>query len=491
MDINIYNDMAKRTGGEIFVGVVGPVRTGKSTFIKGVMEQIMLPNITDEFDAKRARDEMPQSAAGRTVMTAEPKFIPDEAVSVTLADGASFKMRIVDCVGFIVEGAGGLSEDGQPRMVKTPWSEQEMSFEEAAMIGTKKVIADHSTVAVLVTCDGSFGDIPRENYISAEELAVKELKAEGKPFCIIVNSADPSSEKAEALALSLEERYSAPVALIDCAHVDREDIDNIFMMILDEFPIRELNVDFPGWVSALPHSHRLFSSFTGTVRACAEEIGNMGDVKTIFEKAKMNPDIGDVQISSLDMSNGVASVYLSPQEDAYYSTLSELTGIEALNEDNLFTAVCELAEIKRKYDKVKEALDDVNEKGYGIVMPDISDLVLEEPEIVRQSGGYGVRLRASARSVHMIKANIETEINPIVGTEQQSEELISYLTREFEENPTMIWSTDLLGKSLNELVNEGLRSKLQNMPDESRTKLSETLEKIINEGSGGLICIIL
>lgn len=491
MDINIYNDMAERTGGEIFVGVVGPVRTGKSTFIKGIMEEMMLPNIADEYDLKRARDEMPQSAAGRTVMTAEPKFIPDEAVSVSIGEGTSFKMRLVDCVGFLVEGAGGHLEDGQPRMVKTPWSETEMTFEEAASIGTKKVISEHSTVAMLVTCDGSFGDIPRENYIPAEELAVRELKAQGKPFCIIVNSADPSSEEAEALALSLENKYSAPVALIDCAHVDKEDIDNIFMLILDEFPVTELNVDFPGWVMSLPDKHPLLASFTETVRVCAEEITKMGDVRTVFEKARMNPDIGDVRISELDMSSGVGCVELLPEEGAYFRILEELTEIKADNADALFRSMCELAEIKKKYDKVEAALNDVNEKGYGIVMPDISELVLEEPEIVRQSGGYGVRLRASARSVHMIKANIETEINPIVGTEQQSEELISYLTREFAENPTMIWNTDLLGKSLYELVNEGLRSKLQNMPDESRTKLSETLEKIINEGSGGLICIIL
>lgn len=491
MDINIYNDMAKRTGGEIFVGVVGPVRTGKSTFIKGVMEEIMLPNINDEYDAKRARDEMPQSAAGRTVMTAEPKFIPDEAVDVTIGDGVNFKMRLVDCVGFLVEGAGGHLEDGQPRMVKTPWSEEEMTFEEAASIGTKKVISEHSTVAMLVTCDGSFGDIPRESYVPAEELAVRELRAQGKPFCIIVNSADPLSESAEQLALSLEKKYSAPVALIDCAHVDREDIDNIFMLILDEFPVTELNVDLPGWVTSLPVGHPMFASFTDTVRVCAEEITKMGDVRAVFERAQMNPDIGEVRISHLDMSNGTGNIELLPEEGAYYRILGELTGIKADNADELFRSMCELAEIKKKYDKVASALNDVNEKGYGIVMPDISELVLEEPEIVRQSGGYGVRLRASARSVHMIKANIETEINPIVGTEQQSEELISSLTREFEEDPTMIWNTNLLGKSLYELVNEGLHSKLMNMPDDSRAKLSETLEKIINEGSGGLICIIL
>ncbi len=491
MDKNIYSDMAKRTGGEIFVGVVGPVRTGKSTFIKGVMEQIMLPNIENEYDAKRARDEMPQSAAGRTVMTAEPKFIPDEAVAVTLGDGVNFKMRLVDCVGYLVEGAGGHLEDGQPRMVKTPWSEEEMTFEKAAETGTRKVIEEHSTVSMLVTCDGSFGEIPRENYVEAERRVASELKALGKPFCVILNSADPESEEAERLALSIEKEYAAPVALINCQQIDREDIDNIFMMLLDEFPVCEISVDFPEWMKNLPQEHPIVNSFISTVKACADEISTMGDVTSVFEKAGMNPDIGEVEVKSIDMSKGVARISFIPEEGAYYRILSEISGINVENEDQLFSELCKLSEVKREYDKVSSALNDVNEKGYGIVMPDISELQLEEPEIVRHSGGYGVRLRASARSVHMIKANIETEISPVVGNEQQSEELITYLTREFAENPTMIWNTELLGKSLYELVNEGLRAKLQNMPDESRTKLSETLEKIINEGSGGLICIIL
>ncbi len=491
MDRNIYNDMAKRTGGEIFVGVVGPVRTGKSTFIKGFMEQMMLPCIENEYDAKRARDEMPQAAAGRTVMTAEPKFIPDEAVNVRVGDGAYFKMRLVDCVGYLVPGAEGHLEGGEPRMVKTPWREEAIPFAEAAEIGTKKVIEEHSTVSLLVTCDGSFGDIPRENYVQAEERAVRELAALGKPFCIIVNSADTDSDEAVSLALSLEEKYGAPVALVDCQHLDREDVDNIFMLLLDRFPVCGIEVAYPRWMRNLSADHPLISSFSSTVRACADEIEYMGDVARVFEKAKINPDVGDVAVESLDASTGMASVAMMPEPDAYYRILSQLSGVDADDDDKLFSALCDLADVKKKYDKVKAALEDVNEKGYGIVMPDISELVLEDPEIVRQSGGYGVRLRASARSVHMIKANIETEINPVVGTEQQSEELISNLTRELEADPTSIWNTELLGKSLYDLVNEGLRSKLQNMPDESRTKLSETLEKIINEGSGGLICIIL
>lgn len=483
--------MAKRNGGEIFVGVVGPVRTGKSTLIKRLMDEIMLPNIKNEYDAMRARDETPQSAAGRTVMTAEPKFIPDDAVEVTLADGASFKMRLVDCVGYLVEGAGGHLENGEPRMVKTPWSDEPMPFSEAAELGTKKVISEHSTVALLVTCDGSFGEIERENYEPALERIARELDVLGKPYCIIVNSADPQGEAAINYATSVEQRYGAPVALVNCAQIDREDIDNIFMLLLEKFPVTEIDVSYPEWMKNLPEDHTLVTSFADTVRACAEEIDCMGDISAVFEKAKMNPEISEITINKLDMSTGKADIYVMPNQDAYFRILSEISGIDVGNEDKLFYQLCEIAKIKEKYDKVESALNDVNEKGYGIVMPDISELVLEEPEIVQQSGAYGVRLRASARSVHMIKANIETEINPVLGSEQQSEELISYLTDQFEENPTMIWNTELLGKSLYELVNEGLRAKLSNMPDESQAKLSETLERIINEGSGGLICILL
>lgn len=491
VDRNIYRELAERTGGEVFVGVVGPVRTGKSTFIKRMMETVVLPNMEDEYGREKAKDEMPQSAGGRTVMTAEPKFIPDEAVAVSIGENARMKMRLIDCVGFLVPGAEGTTENGEPRMVHTPWSEEAIPFEQAAEIGTVKVIRDHSTVGILVTTDGTVGDLPRENYVEAEERVVKELRDLGKPFCVILNSADPEKKEAEELALSLEKRYGAPVALVNCFDLDGEDIEHIFGMILEQFPVTEIRVELPEWMSALPEGHPMMTSFVETVKTCAADITQMGDVERVFANAPVNPDIAEAAVKVLDLSTGKAAVSLLPEENSYYQTLAELSGIPVDGEEDLFCTVCELAETKRKYDKVRAALDEVAEKGYGIVMPELSELQLEEPEIVRQSGGYGVKLRASAKSIHMIRANIETEINPIVGTEEQSEQLLSSLMKGFEEDPARIWETDLLGKSLYELVTDGLHAKLQNMPEESRSKLSETLERIINEGSGGLICILL
>ena len=491
INTKIYSDISKRTGGELYVGVVGPVRTGKSTFVKKFLEEMMLPNILNEYDRTRARDVMPQSASGKTVMTAEPKFIPDEAVEVVLSDNAAVKMRLIDCVGYLVPGAVGHTENGEPRMVKTPWHENEIPFEQAAEEGTSRVITDHSTVAMLVTCDGSFGDIPRENYIEAEERIVSELKALNKPFCVIMNTSDPESTNSVELALNLENRYGCPVALLNCLEIDSEDIDNIFSMLLYEFPVTEIDVNFPEWMKYLPEGHHLTGSIVESTKACIDEIHNMGDIKSVFSKINLNPNISEANVTKMDMSSGSVEIDILPEAGIYYKTLEEITGLDLENESKMFSAVCELSDIKRKYDRVSSALEEVESKGYGIVMPDISELELDEPEIVRQAGNYGVKLRASAKSIHMIKATIDAEINPIVGTEQQSEDLIAYLTNEFQENPTMIWNTDLLGKSLYDLVNEGLRSKLQNMPDESRVKLSETLEKIINEGCGGLICIIL
>ncbi|MBQ7170726.1 MAG: stage IV sporulation protein A [Clostridia bacterium] len=491
VDRDIYRELSERTGGEVFVGVVGPVRTGKSTFVKRMMEILVLPNMEEEYERQKAQDAMPQSAGGRTVMTAEPKFIPDEAVAVSVGENARMKMRMIDCVGFMVPGAEGTTENGEPRMVHTPWSEEAIPFEEAAELGTVKVIRDHSTVGILVTTDGTVGDLPRENYEEAEQRAAEELKRIGKPFCIILNSADPEREESETLALELEKRYGAPVALVNCFDLDGEDIKEIFGMILEQFPVTEIRVELPEWMNALPEGHPLMASFLETVRTCASDITQMGDVKRVFANAPVNPDIAEATVKELDLSTGRATVALFPEESSYYQTLAELSGLALGGEEDLFCTVCELAETKKKYDKVKTALDEVAEKGYGIVMPELSELQLEEPEIVRQSGGYGVKLRASAKSIHMIKANIETEINPIVGTEEQSEQLLSSLMKGFEEDPARIWETDLLGKSLYELVSDGMRAKLRNMPEDSRGKLSETLERILNEGSGGLICILL
>jgi len=487
---NIYRDIAERTNGEIYVGVVGPVRTGKSTLIKKFMEKLVMPNIENAYDRERARDEMPQSAAGKTVMTTEPKFIPDEAVEVTLDDNAHLKVKVIDCVGYIVPDALGQFENGQPRMVNTPWREEPMPFKEAAEFGTKKVITDHSTIGMLVTCDGTICDIPRESYVEAEEKVVSELKAINKPFAIVLNSARPNDPKAVELALELEEKYDAPVALVNCLELEAEDIKHILALILMEFPIKEVAVKLPAWTNALDNNHWLIKNLHDAIMLNAGKASKMEDVKETFSKISSDY-ITAARVDEMNLGNGNVEVALELNGDLYYRVLSELTGFEIATEEDLIRLMRELAEVKVKYDKVEQALSDVETKGYGIVMPEVGDLRLEEPEIVKQPGGYGVRLKAAAPSIHMIKADIETEINPMVGSEQQSEEFVRFLLNEFEEDRTKIWESNIFGKTLYELVTEGLHNKLSNMPDDARAKLSETLQRIINEGSGGLICIIL
>ncbi|MGM9683353.1 MAG: stage IV sporulation protein A [Eubacteriales bacterium] len=488
---SIYRDIAERTGGDIYIGVVGPVRTGKSTFIKRFMESLVLPNIDNSYSKDRARDEMPQSAAGKTVMTTEPKFVPDEAVTINLDDVASMRVKMIDCVGYIVNDALGTIENGQPRMVHTPWQEEPMPFVEAAEMGTEKVIKEHSTIGMLVTTDGTVGEIPRESYVPAEERVVSELKSIGKPFAMILNSADPSNEKSVELAYELEAKYNVPVALVSCIDLDAEDIRHILELVLHEFPVTEIKLSTPNWMSALEPSHRIKSSVNASVRSCADRIHKMGDIRDAFTSLVDNEYIDSYTVDEIDLGTGRASLRLNFDPSLYYSVISELTGFEIADEEELIALLKNLSEMKSQYDRVSEALEMAEEKGYGIVMPTVDELHLDEPEIVKQSGGYGVRLSASARSIHMIRANIETEISPMVGTEQQSEDLIKYLLKEFESDPAKIWDSNVFGKSLYELVNEGLHTKLEHMPEESRTKLSETLERMINEGSGGLICIIL
>ncbi len=488
---SIYQDIATRTGGDIYIGVVGPVRTGKSTFIKRFMEALVLPNIAGEYDRDRARDEMPQSAAGRTVMTTEPKFIPDEAVPVMLDGNASLRVKMVDCVGYLVPDALGTVEEGLPRMVHTPWQEEAMPFCEAAEMGTHKVITEHATIGMLVTTDGTIGEIPRESYLEAEERVVSELKALGKPFAIILNSAMPSGENAVALAYELESKYRVPVALVNCLDLDAEDIRHILALILHEFPVTELCLHLPTWTDAIDREHPIRRSLNTSIRDFAAKITRTGDITDALSILRENEYVKSGTLSHLDLGTGMADIEVALGDGLYYRVLSELTGFSVDGEEELFRLMKELAVMKAEHDKVNDALRNAEENGYGIVMPDIEDLHLEEPVIVKQAGGYGVRLRAAAQSLHIIRANIETEINPIVGTEQQSEDLVKYMLKEFEEDPKSIWESNMFGKSLYELVNEGLHTKLEHMPTESRTKLSETLERIINEGSGGLICIIL
>ncbi|MBR2473909.1 MAG: stage IV sporulation protein A [Clostridia bacterium] len=488
---NIYSDIASRTGGDIYIGVVGPVRTGKSTFIKRFMEQLVLPNMTDGFERERARDEMPQTAAGRTVMTTEPKFVPDNAVEISVGNNTVMRVKLADCVGYVVPEALGTVENGQSRMVLTPWSESPMPFEEAAEIGTKKVINEHSTVGIMVTTDGTIGELPRQVYVEAEKRVVSELKALGKPFAILLNSAEPGSEKAIKLALELEKSYGAPVALVSATELNAEDIRHLMELLLLEFPVKMIDVELPSWVSALGYEHSLVRSLREKVTECASGIRKLGEIPNAFNALFENEYVKDAYITSTDCGKGVTYLEIKLKDRLYYDVISELTGFAIDSEEALVNQMKELAAIKERYDKIEEALNMAEESGYGIVMPSVQDLTLAEPEIIKRSGSYGVKLKASAPSIHMIKANIETEINPIVGTEQQSEDLIRYLLSEFDESPDKIWSSNLFGKTLYELVAEGLHAKLDNMPDDARAKLGETLERIVNDGSGGLICILL
>ena len=491
MEYSIYKDIAERTGGDIYIGVVGPVRTGKSTFIKRFMQSLVLPNIDDQYSKERAKDEMPQSAAGKTVMTTEPKFVPDEAVTVKFEDNISMRVKMIDCVGYIVSEALGTLENGQERMVNTPWQEEPMPFVQAAEYGTEKVIKDHSTIGVLVTTDGTVGEISRESYIPAEERVVAELKAIGKPFVIVLNSAEPSSDAAIALAYELEEKYNAPVALVSCVDLDFEDISHILELVLKEFPVGEIQFKIPSWIAALEGIHPVKSSLKVTVSKIAEGIKKIGDIKASLDRLDENEFIESYAISEINLGNGIASISLNFSDELYYSVLSELTGFEISGESELIELLKDLSAMKAQYERVAEALSMTEEKGYGIVMPSKEELCLAAPEIIKQNGGYGVKLSASAESIHMIRANIKTEINPIVGTEQQSEEMVKYMLKEFEADPQELWNSNMFGKTLYELINDGLYSKLEHMPEDSRAKLSETLERIINEGSNGLICILL
>ncbi len=488
---NIYKDIAARTDGDIYIGVVGPVRTGKSTFIKKFMETLVIPGIKNEYDRARAKDEMPQSSAGKTVMTTEPKFIPDEAVEVNLEGGATLSVKMIDCVGYIIPEALGNFEGDKPRMVMTPWLEESIPFDKAAEIGTQKVIRDHSTIGVLVTCDGTFGELARENYIESEARIAAELHEMGKPFVIVLNSARPESEESARLAMSLEEKYHAPVALVSCLDLDKNDIRHILELVLLEFPVTEIAVGLPDFMNALDRTHPIHRSVHETISTCAAEITRTGDIAKCFAKATENTYIKDVRVEKIDLGCGKASIEMELADGLFYGLIGELTGFHIDDDEALMKLLLELSDVKKQYDKVKSALDEVNATGYGIVVPDIYDMKLEEPQMVKQSGGYGVRLRASAPSIHMIKADIEAEVSPIVGTEQQSEELVGFLLREFENDPRKIWDTNMFGKSLHSLIQEGLHTKLSHIPEDARAKLSETLQRIINEGSGGLICIIL
>ncbi len=485
MTENIYQDIAKRTGGDIYIGVVGPVRTGKSTLIERILHETVVPGIENEYDRQRTMDSIPQSAAGRTVMTTEPKFIPDSSVAVTFAGGTTGNIKLIDCVGYLVDGALGTSENGAERMVKTPWSEEEIPFAKAAEIGTEKVIRDHATIGMLVTTDGSIGDIPRENYLPAEERVAKELTEIGKPFAIVLNSAHPEDEGSQTLAQQLEEKYGVPVALVNCLSLNSEDIREILGLVLGEFPLRELRFSYPEWLSALPTDHPLWQKIRTDVESFAGKVRKIGDI------AKFAPTAEGILAGTVSAGDGVGEFEIPISVEDFYKTLSEWCGVDVKSEADLFRTVKDLAEAKRAYSRVEKALSDVSEKGYGVVLPSPEELEFEEPKLVKQAAGWGVKVSAKASSVHMIRADIRTELSPVVGSEEQSEEVVKYLTDEYEEDPKNLWRSNMFGKSLYDLVSDGVTAKLQKIGDDSREKLGNTLEKIINEGSNGLICILL
>ena len=490
-NINVYEDIAKRTDGDIYVGVVGPVRTGKSTFIKNFMDLLVIPNIENEYKKERATDELPQSASGRTIMTTEPKFVPNEAVEITIGNNIKLKTRFVDCVGYLVNNAIGYLEDDMPRMVKTPWSDEEIPFEEAAEIGTKKVIEEHSTIGIVMTTDGSFTDIPREDYINAEERVIKELKQLNKPFVIVLNSQYPDSESTIELSKTLEDKYGTTVIPINCSNLTLENINTIFSKVLYEFPINKININFPRWIDILNDSHPLKQKIFNDLKSSFKDINLLKQIEFSIDTLSNSEIIQKITIEKIELGNGTAYIKIDLNENLFYDALTEISGEKICNDGDLFRIISELSETKKEYDKISFALEEVKSKGYGIVTPSIDELILEEPEMVKQGSRFGVKLKAKAPSIHMIKADIETEVSPIVGSEKQSEELVSSLLSEFENDPKKIWETNIFGKSLHELVNEGLQSKLAHMPEDAQIKLQETLERIVNEGSGGLICIIL
>ena len=488
---SIYQDIAARTGGDIYVGIVGPVRTGKSTFIKKFMEALVLPNMEDPYGRERATDELPQSAAGRTIMTTEPKFIPNEAVQVQLQDNASFRVRMIDCVGYIVPDALGYIENEQPRMVRTPWFEEPVPFNMAAEVGTQKVIREHSTIGLVITTDGTIGEIGRESYLEAEARVIRELLEMQKPFVVLVNSAQPKAPETAALCRELEEKYAVPVLAVDCMNLTEKTIRKILEQILFEFPLREIGIKMPPWLGFLKEDHPIRKGILEELAEQARQLKKIRETDRLIETLRANEYVTEADLDGVELGCGKVKIHATLPQELFYRILSETTGFPMENEGDLMAVLSDFSRRKEQFDKFSAAFTEANQKGYGIVTPSIGELALEEPEITKQGGRYGVRLKASAPSYHVIKATIETEVAPIVGSEKQSEDLVKYLLTEFEESPQKIWDSNIFGKSLHELVTEGLHTKLNHLSDDSRLKLQETLERITNEGSGGLICIIL
>ena len=487
-NFQVYRDIQARTGGDIYIGVVGPVRTGKSTFIRRFMELVALPGM-DEKMQKEVRDQLPLSGSGKMITTVEPKFIPKEAVSVDLGEDRKAKVRLIDCVGFLVKDAGGNVEDGKERMVKTPWFSRAIPFHEAAKAGTEKVIQEHSTIGLVITTDGSFGEIARENFVPAEEQTVAELKTQGKPFLIVVNSQFPYKEETTQMVNGLQKKYQVPVIAVNCEQLKKEDVALLLEKILYEFPITQLQFFIPKWVEMLPADSELQSQILSQIKVCMKKLLHIRDVTR--ESVKLEgPYVQDTLLDHVGLSDGTIQIRLQIDDKYYYKMLSDMSGIPMESEYELIHTMKELAAMKEKYVKVKDALDAVNSSGYGVVVPELSQIQLEEPAVIRQGNKYGVKIKSKSPSIHMIKANIETEIAPIVGTEQQAKDLITYIG-ESDARGESIWETNIFGKSIEQLVQDGIRSKLTMISEESQVKLQDTMQKIVNDSKGGLVCIII
>ena len=495
MDLNtkkeydLYKDIQLRCGGEIYIGVVGPVRTGKSTFIKRFMDLMVLPNMTESYEKERAKDELPQSAGGKMITTTEPKFIPKEAARLTLGDGIEARVRLIDCVGYMVDGASGHMENETERMVKTPWSVQEIPFTQAAEIGTRKVINDHSTIGIVITCDGSFGDIPRESYLGAEERTIKELKKLKKPFIVLLNSSKPYSDDVIKLAEELGAKYEVSVMAVNCEQLKKDDINKILENVLYEFPITMIEFYMPKWVEMLPADHKMKGDMIGRIREIMKQYNCIRDIKN-SPVTLDGPFIKKCKMDSVDMADGCIKVWLDVDDSYYYEMLSEMVGENIDNEYRLLSVLKEMAKMKKEYVKVLHAIDSVRQRGYGVVTPERSEIRLDKPEVIRHGNKFGVKIRAESPSIHMIRANIETEISPIVGSEEQAQDLIRFIT-DSSQSENGIWETNIFGKSVEQLVNDGITGKLTMIGEESQLKLQETMQKIVNDSNGGMVCIII
>ena len=487
----IYEDIKTRTNGDIYVGVVGPVRVGKSTFISEFMKKLVIPNIENNNVKQRAIDELPQSADGKTVMTTQPKFVPNEAVKISVADIINLKVRMIDCVGYLISGAMGTTENNKPRLVKTPWSDEEMPFEKAAEFGTKKVIEDHSTIGIVLTTDGSVTDIDRANYISAEERVVAEMKECGKPFVIVLNCKNPNSNDSKKLAQNLSEKYQAQVVAMNVADMKEADVDKIFEKVLMEFPVRSVKVNMPKWLQALSFSNPIITEIVQEIKKFGSGIRKVGDAKKDTVVFTESESFDPITFSNIEMGDGVIKFNVIPKENLFYKVLSDECGF-AINDDyELVSYIKNLAIAKIEYDKLKNALEEVEETGYGIVVPSKDEYVLQQPEVVKQGNKFGVKIKATAPSLHIIKVDVETEVTPLVGSETQSQDLVDYLSQRFESDPEGIWETNLLGKSLYSLIDDNISSKIVMMPADAQRKMKKTLGRIINEGKGGVLCILL